>query len=306
MALEAVIDTNKSAKLHQLNQINIAKKNFHAVLLKDSRLNNLKEILLEIKQKQAIIQSTTTTTTPTKRYETPPSSAFSSSTSSAASSSSSSSSSTTASSSHPHVTKSKNTNEFKEAIERLCQYVFDFLKQGLKPAQIESNIFIPPPPPPPPLPPGAATSTTTTTTTESNTLSLLYAQYTSLWNLIEQTMNHNLAHSPLQRLTSNSSTFQPQLSQQHVFSLPKESYVNMFQEINRYASTVNQKYLIDSGINTSQLRRKHHFMVLLMSLKYKFQLFISNLLNYRQLANWIEFVSKDKTLLKTYYDFAIS
>ena len=107
----------------------------------------------------------------------------------------------------------------------------------------------------------------------------------------EQTMNHNLAQSPLQLLkqTGQSSTntntssnaanngvilLQPQLAQQHVFSLPKESYVNMFQEINRYANTINQKYLIDSGgVSMSQLRRKHHFMVMLLSLKFKFQFF---------------------------------
>jgi len=133
-------------------------------------------------------------------------------------------------------------------------------------------------------------------------------------------MNHNLAQSPLQLLkqtgqsSANTNTssnaanngvilLQPQLAQQHVFSLPKESYVNMFQEINRYANTINQKYLIDSGgVSTSQLRRKHHFMVMLMSLKYKFQLFITNLLNYKQLANWLEYLSKERTILKTFYD----
>ena len=126
-------------------------------------------------------------------------------------------------------------------------------------------------------------------------------------------MNHNLAQSPLQQKqlghhATNSTAnvpllLQPQLSQQHIFSLPKESYVNMFQEINRYANTINQKYLIDSGgVSTSQLRRKHHFMVMLMSLKFKFQLFVTNLLNYKQLANWLEYLSKDKTILKTFYD----
>jgi hypothetical protein len=135
-------------------------------------------------------------------------------------------------------------------------------------------------------------------------------------------MNHNLAQSPLKlkqtgQTTTHTTTssnanpvtgtplllLQPQLTQQHIFSLPKESYVNMFQEINRYANTINQKYLIDSGgVSTSQLRRKHHFMVMLMSLKYKFQLFITNLLNYKQLANWLEYLSKEKTILKTFYD----
>ncbi len=129
-------------------------------------------------------------------------------------------------------------------------------------------------------------------------------------------MNHNLAQSPLQQKQSNNQhtansiavplLLQPQLSQQHIFSLPKESYVNMFQEINRYANTINQKYLIDSGgVSTSQLRRKHHFMVMLMSLKYKFQLFITNLLNYKQLANWLEYLSKDKNILKTFYDLSL-
>jgi hypothetical protein len=76
----------------------------------------------------------------------------------------------------------------------------------------------------------------------------------------------------------------------------------MFQEINRYSNNTNQTYLIDSGVNTSQLRRKHHFMVLLKSLKFKFQLFIINLLNHRQLANFFDSLNRDKQLLRAYYD----
>ncbi len=170
------------------------------------------------------------------------------------------------------LTTNNVSNELRESIEHLSQYLFEFLKQGLKPAtldsinqNISSSIFKSPP-----------TSPTTierngSLLSDSTILTLSYSQYTQLWNLIEYTMNVNL----------NAQSQQKQQQSQrisHQFKLPKEAYLNMFQEINNYANNTNQTYLIDSGINTSQLRRKHHFMVMLKSLKFKFQLFVINLL----------------------------
>lgn len=152
--------------------------------------------------------------------------------------------------------------EFRDTIERLSQYLFDFLKQGLRtvpldnhPNMTNSNTMSPPTSPIHERP----------ITSDSTSLSLTYSQYTQAWNLIEATISLNIG-SEMQGANSQ------------LFHLPKEAYVNMFQEINNYANNTNQTYLIDSGINTSQLRRKHHFMVMLKSMKFKFQLFIVNLL----------------------------
>jgi len=167
--------------------------------------------------------------------------------------------------------------ELKDTIEKLAQYLFEFLKQGLKPVSYETlasnlssnNINN-----------NSATmspSLVERALPDSSTLTLVYSQYTQLWNLIEYTINVNLTGT-----SSNSSSSSLSLlsssADQNLFNLPKEAYLNMFQDINSYSNNTNQTYLIDSGINTSQLRRKHHFMVNLMSLKFKFQLFIINLL----------------------------
>jgi len=155
------------------------------------------------------------------------------------------------------------SNEFRDTVEKLSQYLFDFLKQGLRSAALDSinmtnsNALSPPNSP--------------ITNPDSTSLALVYSQYTQLWNLIESTISMNItSQSPVKGQTTATG--------QSMFHLPKEAYVNMFQEINNYANNTNQTYLIDSGINTSQLRRKHHFMVMLKSLKFKFQLFIVNLL----------------------------
>lgn len=168
--------------------------------------------------------------------------------------------------------------ELKDTIEKLAQYLFKFLKQGLKPVSYEtlaSNL-------------SSNNNNNNNSATmspslveralpDSSTLTLVYSQYTQLWNLIEYTINVNLTG-----VSSNSSSSSLSLlsssADQNLFNLPKEAYLNMFQDINSYSNNTNQTYLIDSGINTSQLRRKHHFMVNLMSLKFKFQLFIINLL----------------------------
>lgn len=168
--------------------------------------------------------------------------------------------------------------ELKDTIEKLAQYLFEFLKQGLKPVSYEtlaSNL-------------SSNNNNNNNSATmspslveralpDSSTLTLVYSQYTQLWNLIEYTINVNLTG-----VSSNSSSSSLSLlsssADQNLFNLPKEAYLNMFQDINSYSNNTNQTYLIDSGINTSQLRRKHHFMVNLMSLKFKFQLFIINLL----------------------------
>ena len=166
--------------------------------------------------------------------------------------------------------------ELKDTIEKLAQYLFEFLKQGLKPVSYET------------LASNLSSNNNNSAATmspslveralpDSSTLTLVYSQYTQLWNLIEYTINVNLTG-----ISSNSSSSSLSLlsssADQNLFNLPKEAYLNMFQDINSYSNNTNQTYLIDSGINTSQLRRKHHFMVNLMSLKFKFQLFIINLL----------------------------
>ncbi len=121
-------------------------------------------------------------------------------------------------------------------------------------------------------PPNSPARERVITNPDSTSLTLVYSQYTQIWNLIESTISMNItSQSPVKGQTNTPVG-------QTSFYLPKEVYVNMFQEINNYANNTNQTYLIDSGINTSQLRRKHHFMVMLKSLKFKFQLFIVNLL----------------------------
>jgi hypothetical protein len=162
--------------------------------------------------------------------------------------------------------------ELRDTIEHLCQYLFEFLKQGLKTinsesmtngnAQISSSMFKSPPTSP----------SNERPISDSTILTLTYSQYTQVWNLIEYTMNVNL------NMQTQHKNQQQYVKLGQLFQLPKEAYLNMFQEINNYANNTNQTYLIDSGINTSQLRRKHHFMVMLKSLKFKFQLFIINLL----------------------------
>ncbi len=158
--------------------------------------------------------------------------------------------------------------ELKDTIEKLAQYLFEFLKQGLKPVSYETlasnlssnNINN-----------NSATmspSLVERALPDSSTLTLVYSQYTQLWNLIEYTINVNLTGT-----SSNSSSSSLSLlsssADQNLFNLPKEAYLNMFQDINSYSNNTNQTYLIDSGINTSQLRRKHHFMVNL-SIIYRF------------------------------------
>lgn len=105
---------------------------------------------------------------------------------------------------------------------------------------------------------------------ESNHLAVAYSQYTQMWMLIEQTISSNLSGN---------------INHSARFNLPKDALVTMFQEINRHSMTTNQTYLIDmntpsNSAQQSQLRRKHHCMVMLMGLKFKFQLFVVNLLKY--------------------------
>jgi len=165
--------------------------------------------------------------------------------------------------------ESNASTDLRNAVEQLSQNLFEFLKQGLKAVDtsqtmITSNLQTPP------ISPMNANTTSTERPqliTDSSSLTIIYSQYTQLWNLIETTINLNINNSPKHQANSP-----------HLFYLPKEAYVNMFQEINNYANSTNQTYLIDSGINTSQLRKKHHFMVKLKSMKYKFQLFIVILL----------------------------
>ena len=165
--------------------------------------------------------------------------------------------------------ESNASTDLRNAVEQLSQNLFEFLKQGLKAVDtsqtmITSNLQTPP------ISPMNANTTSMERPqpiTDSSSLTIIYSQYTQLWNLIETTINLNINNSPKHQTNSP-----------HLFYLPKEAYVNMFQEINNYANSTNQTYLIDSGINTSQLRKKHHFMVKLKSMKYKFQLFIVILL----------------------------
>lgn len=163
--------------------------------------------------------------------------------------------------------RSSNNNidivEFKDIIDRLSQAIFEFLKQGLKPISLDlilnsisqnqsPNISI--------KSPSESPISFCQQQIESNSLTTTFSQYTQIWNLIENTMNMNF------------------LNENNLVFLPKDAYLAMFQEINRYANNINHTYLIDSRANTSQLRRKHHLMVLLIGLKYKFQLFLMYLL----------------------------
>ncbi|RNA41186.1 hypothetical protein BpHYR1_036769 [Brachionus plicatilis] len=229
-----VVKTNPSQP-DKVEHVKNLKRNFHTILLKDQKLNNLKEILLELKthqEKQAKFDPT-----------------HCSSTTSSASFSANSSSTSTCSS----ITGPLNTSlETKESIEKLAGYLFDFLKQSLKPPSTDcllptSNIFkstIDSP---------LLSLKKPNQLAESNTLTQTFSQYTQMWNLIECTMNANLE---LQRQPIKSEGPAPKC----YFFLPKEAYLTMFQEINKFASSTNQTYLIDNSINTSQLRRKHHFM----------------------------------------------
>ncbi|CAF0867022.1 unnamed protein product [Brachionus calyciflorus] len=274
---------NTKTNVHLVNQklehLKNLKKNFHSILLQDSKLNNLKEILLELKTQQEKLGTK-----------------FDSSTTSSTSFSGNSSSTSTCSS----ITSPLNSSscEMKESIERLAGYLFDILKQSIKPPSGDcllptSNLFkstIESP---------LLNLKKPNQLADSNTLTQNFSQYTQVWNLIECTMNANLElqRQPLgvgENLNVINKCF---------FNLPKEAYLTMFQEINKFASSTNQTYLIDNSINTSQLRRKHHFMVMLMSLKFKFQLFIVYLLNHKQLANWFDHINRDKNLLKTFYEF---
>lgn len=153
--------------------------------------------------------------------------------------------------------------ELRDTVEQLSQYLFEFLKQGLRAVSVDStqshnmsgsNLISPP------------TSPGEWPISDSTSLTHSFSQYTQIWNIIEHTISTNLSYS------------QQNKRQPYLFNLPKEAYINMFQEINNYANNTNQTYLIDSGINTSQLRRKHHLMVMLKGLKFKYQLFIVNLL----------------------------
>ncbi len=153
---------------------------------------------------------------------------------------------------------------FKETIDRLSQIIFEFLKQGLKPLSLDlilnsisQNHSLNMQKKSPPESPISFFQQQI----ESNSLTITFSQYSQIWNLIEHTMNLNFLNE----------------NNQYLF-LPKDAYLAMFQEINRYANNINHTYLIDSRTNTSQLRRKHHFMVLLIGLKYKFQLFLMYLL----------------------------
>lgn len=159
--------------------------------------------------------------------------------------------------------------DMRNTVEQLSQHLFEFLKQGLRTVDTSqsmtaSNLTQTPPT----SPITNSINTPPQALPDSSSLTLIYSQYTQLWNLIETTITLNINNSPKHQSSH----------QQSPFHLPKEAYVNMFQEINNYASSTNQTYLIDSGINTSQLRKKHHFMVMLKSMKFKFQLFVVNLL----------------------------
>lgn len=264
---------------NKLEHVKNLKRNFHSILLKDTKLNNLKEILLELKTQQEKVGN---------KFDTPQ---CSSTTSSTSFSGNSSSTSTCSSITSPNLLNS--SIEMKESIERLATYLFDFLRQNIKPASSDcllptSNLFkstIDSP---------LLNVKKPNQLAESNTLTQTFSQYTQIWNLIECTMNVNL-----EQQRQPTGEYQ---ATKCIFTLPKEAYLTMFQEINKFASSTNQTYLIDNSINTSQLRRKHHFMVMLMSLKFKFQLFIVYLLNHKQLANWFEHVNRDRNLVKTFYD----
>ena len=103
---------------------------------------------------------------------------------------------------------------------------------------------------------------------ESISLTSQFAQHAQIWHMCEHTLNDNIVQYAQQ------SKMLPL-----VFFLPKQAYKSMREDIGKHESSTNQTYLIDSnGNNTSQLRRKHHFIVFLKSLKFKFQLFVVYLL----------------------------
>jgi hypothetical protein len=236
------------------------KKDFHKVLLKDMRLNHLKEILLEIKQiqqKMSVVEN----------INTPPGSALNS----------------TSASNNSSLTVSATLNntsmpaEMREGIERLAQCLFEFLKTSLKSMESSSS-------PNMAMLKSIANESpllrtkaqhhlaTNAPTTDSTSLTHTFSQYLQLWNLVEFTINLNIVQNEKNSPVSDSSS-------STAFNLSKDVYLSLFQEINKYEHAINQTYLIDtSSINTSQLRRKHYFMVVLISLKVKFQLFVVNLL----------------------------
>ena len=236
------------AKLAELKKM---KKEFHKMLLKDPRLNNLKETLLEIKQAQHKLKTH-----------------FNQSSSPGSISSSSLSLSTTTA-----VLHSAMPTELREGIEKLSQCIFDFLKTSLKP--IESSSFN--------MVKSIANESPLlkqklspklhhhlTAATDSGILTQTFSQYLQIWNLVEFTINLNIVQNEQQNGVQLDSCY---------FNLSKDVYLSIFQEINKYEHAINQTYLIDTESSaTSQLRRKHYFMVVLMSLKFKFQLFIVNLL----------------------------
>lgn len=245
-------------------------------------MNNLKEILLEIKeQQQKLIQLANESKTQKEAALISTAASLiagGASTSSTKLTYDSTISMTLNQTSILATTSTDNTVsiELRDTIERLAQYLFEFLKQGLKPATFDqlaqanlssSSIKTHTTSSPTITTPAMSPAPVERALPDSSSLTLIYSQYTQLWNLIEHTISMNLAATTQQ----SELTFQ-------CFKLPKEAYLNMYQEINSYSNNTNHTYLIDSGINTSQLRRKHHFMVNLMSLKFKFQLFIINLL----------------------------
>lgn len=227
------VNTQKTVDPHKpplsaqkIAEIKKMKKDFHRVLLKDSRLNSLKEILLELKQIQQKLTETE--------------------------------------SNSPTMSDSSNYKELKEGVEKLSQCLFEFMKTNMKP--IDSN---------------QSTSMLKSMAnespllrqknlTDSATLSSTFSQYLQLWNLVEFTINLNIVQSERRGSTDSNEANKS-------FHLSKDVYVNLFQEINKYEHTINQTYLIDNS-STSLLRRKHYFMVVLMSLKFKFHLFVVNLL----------------------------
>ena len=182
-----------------------------------------------------------------------------------------------------HSQQSPVSVDIKVKIERLSLNLFDFLKQGLKPVSLDAMATGPT------NEMSSAPNVPVTKPYESSNLTAQCTQYTQLWNLIENVINANLTQEALNTTSSSSSSstsssFKNNNANRRArpatkapFHLPKEVYLTMFQEINRYAKTISQTFLIDSD-SASQLRRKHNYMVMLKTLKYKFQLFVLNLL----------------------------
>jgi hypothetical protein len=246
-----------------------AKKELQKALVKDPRLAALNEALSELRQVQqriAVLENNT-----------PPGSVLNSSAGSAtANEQLSGSNALSANNGMPA--------EVRDAVEKLSHCLFEFLRTGFKPMDASTSS------------PTATTTGTATTAnvamlksimnespmlrakspqptaapidSTNNSLTQTFSQYLQLWNLVEFTINLNIVQS--EKMSKQ---------QAGLFNLSKEVYLTLFQEINKYEHVINQTYLIDtSSINTSQLRRKHYFMVVLMSLKVKFQLFVVNLL----------------------------